>query len=915
MSKIFKISTKLLVVYGFMLLFVSIMSPLTVSAYKGTGYFTGTNFFCSTLYDGTQQCGTTAISASDNNVIYPTPSIPTNKAGFITWLTAQSGSSAGKFIIATMMGSPSEKDNLSGAIARINNPDINLSVISANPKDYGGTSLYGRRDDGSGERDYFFVSSYNPGNRNLLVFKTASDNTIRYILELGCANPVGNLGLPPSPLSWSVAVSATINKTTAAVGDTITWVHRASITGTEATDADVVYSYKNTRDWSGGGVLETIVSGSPVGTESGASSPPYVTQSSDVGKTLCRVTTATPKAKGNSGTITSTQEQCVTVSGGPPPVASTCRPWILDVDVPTDVHYGTLVPVHVTGTDTSTGLTKTWTTTQSTLNVTSDCTNGNTWNFHFVTDTYIYYHATFCTGDYCTPYDHDYTKSNTWDVNAQGPCFDYNLKTSISPLSTYQLEVNSIVNVAPKMTSDSWTQLNLGSFFATYGTHTKSKTTDWQVLQLIVDPNIPVPSISNPDPGAGNPGTATPCAYYQSLSGISGCSVLKSGSTVFSNNTNSTVMSGDNPFSTLSVTIPDQTGGTRVCFAFAAHPAASDPSYGSFSADPQWDYSAINGVRPETPCIIVVKKPKVQVWGGDLLARSNVTTTTSVKDMGTPRTYGSWAEYSLFVNGTVSGMASGSAFAGQGSVSNAVCSYSALTFANVYGNAAACTGTAGTIGHYTNARSMLDVAASFPGVGTVISGTVVPSSLGSGIYTANSDIILNASNLPIGKSVIIKAIGHTVRISGNQTYFNGPYGVISDLPQLVIIADSIIIDSNVTTIDSWLVANSGTGFISTCNGYDNQNLTVNDCSLPLIVNGPVIAKRLSLRRTAGSGVDVTSSNPNDVFSYLNGNRSATSGDPSEVFNLRADAYLWSFAHATSSGRAQTVYTTELPPRF
>lgn len=910
-----KNNIKISLLFALGIIFLTVCSPKDVFAVSVSGHCYFQNFSCTI---GTEDYGGPDTSWLGNDLFNgrdqsgngtALPSVNMTKDDLITFINVKaSGSSDKERMSAEYIKEKMTNNNPSTWVGRMSSSDIGVKpgITSSTDKT---TFFY----QGAPSYDILEAGSTTGAGKPVVVIYSISNSTIYAEIEVNCGNMLTN----PIPLplqSWAVAVSTTISSTTATVGDTIIWGHSAEITGTEATNAAVTYSYKNTNGWSGGGTLGTIDSGSPVGTNPSVNSPSYIIQSSDVGKKLCRVTTARPKAKGDSGMITST-EQCVTVTGSQPPVAGTCRPWVLDVDVPTDVHYGTRVPVHITGTDTLTGLTKTWTTTQSTLNVTSDCTNGNTWNFHFVTDTYIYYHATFCTGDYCTPYDHDYTQHNTWDVNAQGPCFDYNLNASIGSLSTYQLEVNSIVDVTPKMTSDSWTQLNLGSFFATYGTHTKSKTTDWQVLQLIVDPNIPVPSISNPDPGAGNPGTATPCAYYQSLSGISGCSVLKSGSTVFSNNTNSTVMSGDNPFSTLSVTIPDQTGGTRVCFAFAAHPAASDPSYGSFSADPQWDYSAINGVRPETPCIIVVKKPKVQVWGGDLLARSNVTTTTSVKNMGTPRTYGSWAEYSLFVNGTVSGMASGSAFAGQGSVSNAVCSYSVLTFANVYGNAAACTGTAGTIGHYTNARSMLDVAASFPGVGTVISGTVVPSSLGSGIYTANSDIILNASNLPISKSVIIKAIGHTVRISGNQTYSNGPYGVISDLPQLVIIADSIIIDSNVTTIDSWLVANSGTGFISTCNGYDNQNLTVNDCSLPLIVNGPVIAKRLSLRRTAGSGVDVTSSNPNDVFSYLNGNRSATSGDPSEVFNLRADAYLWSFAHATSSGRAQTVYTTELPPRF
>ena len=58
-----------------------------------------------------------------------------------------------------------------------------------------------------------------------------------------------------------------------------------------------------------------------------------------------------------------------------------------------------------------------------------------------------------------------------------------------------------------------------------------------------------------------------------------------------------------------------------------------------------------------------------------------------------------------------------------------------------------------------------------------------------------------------------------------------------------------------------------------------------------------MAKQLWLRRTAGSGTDLAS------------------GDPAEVFNLRPDAYLWAATRATGSGRVQTMYTTELPPRL
>jgi hypothetical protein len=63
------------------------------------------------------------------------------------------------------------------------------------------------------------------------------------------------------------------------------------------------------------------------------------------------------------------------------------------------------------------------------------------------------------------------------------------------------------------------------------------------------------------------------------------------------------------------------------------------------------------------------------------------------------------------------------------------------------------------------------------------------------------------------------------------------------------------------------------------------------------VNGPVVTGKLVLNRTAGSGTG------------------AQSGDPAERFNLRPDAFLWARLQATGNDKAQTVYSTELPPRF
>jgi hypothetical protein len=126
---------------------------------------------------------------------------------------------------------------------------------------------------------------------------------------------------------------------------------------------------------------------------------------------------------------------------------------------------------------------------------------------------------------------------------------------------------------------------------------------------------------------------------------------------------------------------------------------------------------------------------------------------------------------------------------------------------------------------------------------------------------------------------------------------------VYDIPQFVIIAKNIYINANVVNVDAWLIAKgtttAGTGVLDTCRISSDYNtpLTSNLCNNPLRIDGPVMAQKLWLRRTAGAGPGTQS------------------GDPAEIFNLRPDSYLWAFARASTTGRVQTVYTQELPPRF
>jgi hypothetical protein len=203
------------------------------------------------------------------------------------------------------------------------------------------------------------------------------------------------------------------------------------------------------------------------------------------------------------------------------------------------------------------------------------------------------------------------------------------------------------------------------------------------------------------------------------------------------------------------------------------------------------------------------------------------------------------------------------------------------------------------VGKYINASTPIN---------GVPSGSLNVDSLETGVHAYAGDISLAGTTLQQGKWVVIRSTG-TVTITGNLQYTGDTLKENADIPQLIIIANRINIDPSVTRVDGWLVAKStgaadSGGIIDTCTlpgGYTNDKhttgLTGKNCSEVLTVNGPVMAEKLWLRRTGGSGTG------------------GNSGDPAEIFNLRADAYLWAQSRVTGSSRIQTTYTKEMAPRF
>ena len=396
------------------------------------------------------------------------------------------------------------------------------------------------------------------------------------------------------------------------------------------------------------------------------------------------------------------------------------------------------------------------------------------------------------------------------------------------------------------------------------GLTTNSAPVKWEMWRVEIPPGFALPIATQ--------NNLAPCAYYQPSTA---CEDKGSGTQVFV------------PGLTDAPELPEVTGetirpntpvGTRVCYTLSVQP------YSHTSTD--WRHSAPS-------CITVSKLPKVQVWGHDVRTRGSIETSTSRVNSGGDKVFGSWVEYGGFSVRGNSGFASGSGLnEGNTSVLDRDV-WNRLTFANINNSGAS------DYGNYALPTGLPTITAQFIGAPAGGGFNSNLGALASGTYVTE-DVTIDTSDVGLGKSIIIVSSG-TVRINGNITYSGSGAGdsftSVNQLPQVVIVARNINITNAATQVDAWLLTTSG-GAINTCIDRTlTQPLTSNVCNATLTVNGPVVTDHLYLRRTAGSDGTVDA------------------GNPAEVFNLRPDAFMWAYGRTSQAGKAQTVYSVELPPRF
>lgn len=308
-----------------------------------------------------------------------------------------------------------------------------------------------------------------------------------------------------------------------------------------------------------------------------------------------------------------------------------------------------------------------------------------------------------------------------------------------------------------------------------------------------------------------------------------------------------------------------------------------------------WQPRAYNDTSSDqtesTTCVNVGVQPTIRILGNDLRVGSAFSTGTNLASSVYGTVTGSsasWVEYAITAPHTVGAIASQSG-AVNGSASPQT-AWSKETFANA-NVLATCTTGFGCFSTQASLGKIPDVRA-FVASGTIGSALQYYDRGATAVSTSTIPSIISGANLSnFTQSAAIATTG-TITINSDITYNNGPFGNGAQLPQLILIGGDINIADTVQRVDAWLIA---TGTINTCSSVAQTALRLTNCSNALTITGPVMSSQLLLNRTAYN--------------------TAQPQNAAETINLRGDAYVWAKHISEQSGRWQTVYTTELPPRY
>ena len=452
--------------------------------------------------------------------------------------------------------------------------------------------------------------------------------------------------------------------------------------------------------------------------------------------------------------------------------------------------------------------------------------------------------------------------------------------------------------------------------------------------------------------GGNKRSTTAPCGYYNGQYGINNiyyCHSYDSKAAVYPDY----IKGPDQIYSKSQVfVVPDHTA-SKLCatfgFNYGRYYNFSTNYTGPYPND-SWRSAGSYWRVYDSSCRTIAKKPTTAIWNGSLMTPGGLKTSTAPRhdtqemndksvggsdkliptSSGGSRTlYGSWSEHLDVVGGKDEGHGSGSTlYTGSNNLKIFPDNVN-LTIANAGTEAElGGSGIGGNSAYHTKLNTFLRDNNKF---------TESTSPVSRYKLSTSAEVMSKVNSNMTGTTIIVYTGSDPLEINKNIIYNNPSIGYsnIYELPQVLIFSSKDIkINSDVTRIDAWLITD---GIIDTCSDKTNIHLgtqtesdkhnaaaTVYDisgvqtCSKQLVFNGPVITHGLKLNRTFGAD-PLASKDKGETYNAMfntNGSNKSTKEAPAEIFNLRADTYLWAYAQAGRYDSSYTEsYSRELPPRY
>lgn len=469
-----------------------------------------------------------------------------------------------------------------------------------------------------------------------------------------------------------------------------------------------------------------------------------------------------------------------------------------------------------------------------------------------------------------------------------------------------------------------------------WNNHAQSEETrrlsGWQSIKFQVGANVPY----NQENFKVADVKADPCSMYRARFGITDsslCVVHESGS--WDTATSSKHSHDDYKGKEAYIKVPDYVG-YKYCHSFGYSLEYWYGIEGSENAQENgWHHDAPKDYwhNFSAACRTIAKKPTTATWNGNIMTMGNIITSLAnrhnsiifgeTSDAGDKSytLYGSWSEYLTIANAELNSkrtMASGSTLS-LGSANAELCkngqspweSNSPLTIANIDPlNPSSC--KLGPSGIASNTTFITRLNAYLRDVGNK-NGITSTNNVNDLYGEIQGNVVLSVEgDLNIDQNIIIND--------------NKPY-TINNVPQAIIFVKNgnVNIAENVNRIDAWLIvtaSDNSKGTINTCANFtpgapnsanvtsDGVGFNGSHCTKQLAFSGPVIARSMNLQRTYG--YEAIDTQRQGTFSGVANSKQA----PAEIFNLRADSYLWAYAQAARYNSSYSeAYSRELAPRY